>query len=76
MLTPWPAQPGEIERSNRATIARLGGVEVATLPHLPTPRPALLAAAGARLPLDRWVADPSTCYERPSAFAGASAAPK
>ena len=76
VLTPWPAQPGEIERSNRATIARLGGVEVATLPHLPTPRPALLAAAGARLPLDRWVAGPRAGYERRSAFAGASAGPK
>ena len=24
VLTPWPAQPGEMERSNRETIARLG----------------------------------------------------
>ena len=34
VLTPWPAQPGEMERSNLETIARLGGVEVATLPAL------------------------------------------
>jgi dethiobiotin synthetase len=33
-LTPWPAAPGEIERSNRETIAALGGVRVETLPHL------------------------------------------
>jgi dethiobiotin synthetase len=54
VLTPWPAAPSAMEKDNRATIARLGGVEVATLPPLPRPDPALLAAAGAQLPLDRW----------------------
>lgn len=34
VLTPWPAEPSEIERSNRATIAALAGVEVLTLPRL------------------------------------------
>jgi dethiobiotin synthetase len=34
VLTPWPGQPTEIEASNRETIARLGGVEVLTLPQL------------------------------------------
>jgi dethiobiotin synthetase len=34
VLTPWPAVSGEVERSNRDTIARLGSVEVATLPML------------------------------------------
>jgi dethiobiotin synthetase len=34
VLTPWPAEPTEIERSNRETIAALGGVEVLTLPPL------------------------------------------
>jgi dethiobiotin synthetase len=34
VLTPWPAVPGEMERSNRETIARLGHVEVETLPML------------------------------------------
>jgi dethiobiotin synthetase len=34
VLTPWPAEPGEMERSNRETIAALGGTEVLTLPHL------------------------------------------
>jgi dethiobiotin synthetase len=34
VLTPWPGEPGEIERSNRETIAALGEVEVRTLPWL------------------------------------------
>jgi dethiobiotin synthetase len=34
VLTPWPEQPSEIERSNRDTIAALGAVEVRTLPQL------------------------------------------
>ena len=43
-------------RSNRATIARLGGVDVAALPPLPDGSPASLAAGGAALPLDAWLA--------------------
>jgi dethiobiotin synthetase len=31
VLTPWPARPSEVERSNRETIASLGRVEVRTL---------------------------------------------
>jgi dethiobiotin synthetase len=76
VLTPWPARPGAVERSNRATIGRLGGVEVATLPHLPSPRPGLLAAAGAGLPLDRWLSRAGAGYGGPSALAGASSDPK
>jgi dethiobiotin synthetase len=76
VLTPWPARPGEIERSNRATIAELGGVEIAILPRLASPRPALLAAAGAGLPLDRWLSCARAGYARPSALAGASSDPK
>jgi dethiobiotin synthetase len=34
VLTPWPNEPSEIERSNRETIAALGQVEVQTLPPL------------------------------------------
>jgi dethiobiotin synthetase len=34
VLTPWPEEPGEIERSNRETIASLGKVQVETLPPL------------------------------------------
>ena len=32
VLTPWPDQPDRVTRSNRATIAGLGAVEVAALP--------------------------------------------
>jgi len=34
VLTPWPQDPTEIERSNRETIAAVADVEVQTLPHL------------------------------------------
>ncbi len=40
VLTPWPAQPTEIERSNRETIAALGAAPVQTLPHLDLSQPA------------------------------------
>ena len=46
VLTPWPGEPSTMEVSNRATIARLGAVEVRTL--APT-TPAALADAGATL---------------------------
>jgi dethiobiotin synthetase len=49
VLTPWPEQPSVMERSNHATIERLGAVPVLTLPVLPHPDPDLLADAGARL---------------------------
>jgi dethiobiotin synthetase len=56
VLTPWPAAPGDLEWSNRNTIAGLGAVEVATLPLLPGPDFELLARAGEGLPLERWLA--------------------
>ena len=34
VLTPWPDSPGEVERSNREAVARLGRVRVEVLPHL------------------------------------------
>jgi dethiobiotin synthetase len=34
VLNPWPAEPSEIERSNRETIAALGRVEILTLPSI------------------------------------------
>jgi dethiobiotin synthetase len=34
VLTPWPEQPGELEESNRQTIAATGEVEVKVLPRL------------------------------------------
>ena len=52
VLTPWPAEPGNIERSNRETIASVGDVEVCTLP--PT-SPARLAQAAEELPVDAWL---------------------
>jgi dethiobiotin synthetase len=53
-LTPWPARPSAMERSNRDTIARLGEVEVAGLPPLPGPDLAALADAGSQLPWRQW----------------------
>lgn len=55
VLTPWPGQATEIERSNRATIEQLGDVEVAVLPRVMRAQPTLLAAAGSTLPLDNWL---------------------
>ena len=52
VLTPWPAEPGEIERSNRDTIERLGAVPVEVLPEI---APDGLAEAGARLPVGAWL---------------------
>jgi dethiobiotin synthetase len=34
VLTPWPGEPSDIESSNREAIARLGTVDVLTLPEL------------------------------------------
>jgi dethiobiotin synthetase len=55
VLTPWPAEPSVMERSNRETIARLGDVEVAVLPFVPAPEIGALARAGAALPWRRWL---------------------
>lgn len=55
VLTPWPEHPSTMEEDNRATVARLGDVEIAMLPRLPRADPGLLAHAGALLPLGRWL---------------------
>jgi dethiobiotin synthetase len=55
VITPWPDDPPVMVRSNRDTIARLGRVEVATLPRIPDGSPEALAAGGAQLPLDAWL---------------------
>ena len=34
VLTPWPREPGRLERDNRETIAAIGGVPVEILPEL------------------------------------------
>ena len=56
VLTPWPSSPTEIERSNRETIARLGDVDVSTLPTIARAGAEELADAGEQLPLDAWLA--------------------
>ena len=56
VLNPWPRNPDAIERSNRETIERLGGVAVSVLPALAAPDPDALAAAGQALPLEDWLA--------------------
>jgi dethiobiotin synthetase len=39
VLNPWPDQPGELERDNRETIARLGSIPVQVLPMIDLSRP-------------------------------------
>jgi dethiobiotin synthetase len=56
VLTPWPPAPSGIECSNRETIASLGAVKVSTLTPIAHAAPQLLAAAGATLPIDDWLA--------------------
>lgn len=48
VLTPWPDDPGALERSNRVTIAAQGSVEVAVLPELD------LAEPDSWPPLEAW----------------------
>jgi dethiobiotin synthetase len=55
VLTPWPAEPSEMERSNRDTIARLGAIEVAVLEEIATADIAELARVGDRLPWQGWL---------------------
>jgi dethiobiotin synthetase len=55
VLTPWPEQPPELERSNRETIMRMGEINVVGLGHIRSPTPADLAQAGAALPWSDWL---------------------
>jgi dethiobiotin synthetase len=55
VLTPWPSEPSQMQKSNRATIARLGGVEVATLEEISGADIAELASAGERLQWRSWL---------------------
>jgi dethiobiotin synthetase len=55
VLTPWPAAPSAMQRSNRATIAEMARIEVATLAETGTGVDEL-AAAGAALPVAGWLA--------------------
>lgn len=52
VMTPWPADPEPIERSNRETVEQLTGVAVYGVP--PTDVDSV-ATAGRRLPLDDWL---------------------
>jgi dethiobiotin synthetase len=52
VMTPWPHEPSAMERSNRATVERLGDVRVSGLPHTDRTR---LAEAGAALPTEDWL---------------------
>jgi dethiobiotin synthetase len=54
VLTPWPEEPGEIERSNLETIARVGRVPVHTLGEVYTGPP--ISPVG-EMPLDEWLGD-------------------
>lgn len=68
VLTPWPDEPSDLERSNRDTIASLGNVRVVGLPET---SPDDLAGAGEQLPLDEWLED----AEAATAAGGLDAAP-
>jgi dethiobiotin synthetase len=65
VLTPWPAEPSQMERSNREAVARLGEVEVAVLEEIASADIAELALAGARLPWLRWLSRTSFVPSRP-----------
>jgi dethiobiotin synthetase len=52
VMTPWPDAPSAVERSNRETVERLGGVAVSGLPEC---SPDGLARAADSLPLDEWL---------------------
>jgi dethiobiotin synthetase len=52
VLTPWPAEPSQMQKSNMETIERFGEVPVIGLPHTD---PAGLADAGSALPVADWL---------------------
>jgi dethiobiotin synthetase len=60
VLTPWPEQPSQLERSNRETIERLGEVEVEGLGLVRSLDLRELAHAGATLPWQHWLERTST----------------
>ena len=56
-MGPWPDGPGDVAATaNAEAVARLGDVDVVHMPHVAGPDVAALAAAGAALPLDAWLA--------------------
>ncbi len=52
VISGWPDDPDAVQQSNLATLQQLLPVDVATLPET---SPGSLAAAGAQLPLGRWL---------------------
>jgi dethiobiotin synthetase len=65
VLTPWPAEPSRIERSNRDTIARLGRVDVAVLEEIANSDIAELARSGDRLRWRDWLSRTSFVPSEP-----------
>jgi dethiobiotin synthetase len=59
VLTPWPEEPGDVERSNLETIARLGRTPVHTLGELYTGPP--ISSVG-DLPLEEWIEPKRAAY--------------
>jgi dethiobiotin synthetase len=55
VMTPWPAEPDAMVRSNRDTIERRAQIPVVGLPFVTSAQPGPLAAAGASVPLKRWL---------------------
>jgi dethiobiotin synthetase len=55
VLSPWPARPSRLERSNRESITRLGAVEVEGLGPVGGASTRELARAGTMLPWRRWI---------------------
>jgi dethiobiotin synthetase len=55
VLTPWPREPSVMELSNRATIERMGAVEVHALARVGGPDLGELAGAGGELPWRGWL---------------------
>jgi len=65
VLTPWPAEPSELERSNRETITQLGAVEVAALGEIASADIDELTRAGDTLPWRRWLSRQNFVPSRP-----------
>ena len=55
VLTPWPAEPSALERSNVETLRALGAVAVSCLPRATALTPVALAQAASGLPVGRWI---------------------
>jgi dethiobiotin synthetase len=65
VLTPWSSEPSQMQQSNRATITRLGRVEVATLEEISDADFAEFARAGGHLPWREWLPGQSFVASEP-----------